>query len=91
MPLVVAVSRPLVEARRHNMKLVRSLLRRRGQILTRRISARPRMHMDLLCRNRFVANRARHHRIEIVTAGFMLMQDRPSAFVRHVNVAPMHD
>ncbi len=47
--------------------------------------------MNLLGRKRFTAFGAHHDRIEVLTAFAMLMQQRPSAFVDHVRVTPMHD
>src|SRR5262249_24835760 len=41
--------------------------------------------------NGLPAFRATHHRIERRAACLMLVQDRPAALVRHMDVAPMHE
>ena len=47
--------------------------------------------MDFLGQKRFAAFGAHHHRIEHLAAFAMLVQQRPSAFVDHVGIAPMHE
>jgi hypothetical protein len=47
--------------------------------------------MDLFGQNRLAALGANHDGVEVLTAVAMLMQERPTAFVDHVSVAPMDD
>src|ERR1700720_2153999 len=50
-----------------------------------------RMHMNGFCGQRFTAFRADHYGIEHLLAALVFVQQRPSARVDHVDVAPVHD
>ena len=49
------------------------------------------MHMNGFGRQRLTAFRADHYGIEHLLAALVFVQQRPSARVDHVDVAPVHD
>src|SRR5947209_4002968 len=70
----------------------RLCLRFLWRLCCRRASgARAGVDMNLLGRKRLSAFGAHHDRVEVLAAFAVLVQQRPSTYVDHVRITPMHD